>query len=97
MRFDAMCPQPTSQPEAVTPSFKSHHNPCYRTARLGCLARPTSEQLEKRCFVRLELLRRMTLNTRNDTGDKPARQAHLNHCDQGAILFQGGEGSTQIV
>jgi hypothetical protein len=97
MRFDATSPQPTSQPEAVTPSFKSHHGPGNHTAGLGCVVRPTSEQLEERCFVWLELLRRMTLDPRNDAGDEPAAQAHLDNHDQGAILFKGSEGFTQVV
>src|ERR1700730_847443 len=84
MRFDATCPQPTGQPEAVTPSSKSHHGPRNHTARLGCLFRPTSEQLEKRCFFRLELLRWMTLDTRNDASDEPARRAHFDDDDQRA-------------
>src|SRR6516164_3173134 len=97
MGFDATRPQPTSQPEAVTPSFEGDHGPGDHMARLRCLVRPASEQLEQRHFVRLKLLRWMALDTRKDTSDEPARKAHLDDHDQRAILLQGGEGPAQVV
>src|SRR5438105_13876071 len=48
-------------------------------------------------WARLQLLARLTLNTRNDTADQPARLAHLDDGNDRAILVQGDEGPAQVV
>src|SRR6476620_11819598 len=40
---------------------------------------------------------RLALDARHDTGNEPARQAHLNDRNQRAVRLEGGEGSAQIV
>src|SRR5205809_6445180 len=48
-------------------------------------------------WARLQLLARLTLNTRNNAADQPARLAHLDDGNDRAILVQGHEGPAQIV
>ena len=55
------------------------------------------QQPEQRPFVRVQLLCRMALYSRNDPGDEPARLAHLDDGDQRAILIQSGEASAQVI
>ena len=40
---------------------------------------------------------RLALDARHDTGNEPARQAHLNDRNQRAVRLEGGEGSAQVV
>src|SRR5438067_10493739 len=48
-------------------------------------------------WARLQLLARLTLNTRNNAADQPARLAHLDDGNDRAILVQGDEGSAQVI
>jgi hypothetical protein len=48
-------------------------------------------------WARLQLLARLTLNTRNDAANQPARLAQLDDGDDRAILVQGDEGPAQVV
>jgi hypothetical protein len=43
------------------------------------------------------LLQRLALDAKRDTGNEPARLAHLDDGDQCCILFESYEGSAQIV
>src|ERR1019366_9893681 len=54
-------------------------------------------QLQQCALVDRELFQRLALDARHDTGNEPARQAHLNDRNQRAVRFEGGEGSAQIV
>ena len=58
---------------------------------------PAMQQLEQSCFVWVQLLCQMPLRSRNNAGDEPARLAHLDHCDQRAILVESGERPAQII
>jgi hypothetical protein len=44
-----------------------------------------------------ELFQRLAFDARHDTGNEPARKAHLDDGDQCCILFESYEGSAQIV
>ena len=55
------------------------------------------QQLQQCALVNSELFQRLALDARHDTGNEPARQAHLNDSDQRAVRFKGGEGSAQVV
>src|SRR5205809_6311011 len=48
-------------------------------------------------WARLQLLARLTLNTRNNAADQPARLAHLDDGNDRAILVEGDEGPAQVV
>src|SRR5438105_5824735 len=48
-------------------------------------------------WARLQLLARLTLNTRNDAANQPARLAQLDDGYDRAILVQGDEGPAQVV
>jgi hypothetical protein len=48
-------------------------------------------------WARLQPLARLTLNTRNDAANHPARLAQLDDGDDRAILVQGDEGPAQVV
>jgi len=43
-------------------------------------------------LVDRELLQRLAFDARHDTGNEPARQAHLNDRDQRAVGLEGGGG-----
>src|SRR6516162_10876977 len=45
----------------------------------------------------LQLFARLTLNAGEDAANQPARLAHLDDGNQGAILVQGNEGPAQVV
>ena len=92
MGFDIAHLQPARQPEAVAASFKSNRDARDRTASLGSLIPPTLQQSQQRLLVRLELLQGVPLDTWNDPGDEPAREAHFDDRDECVILLKGGEG-----
>jgi hypothetical protein len=48
-------------------------------------------------WARLQLLVRLTLNTRNDAANEPARLAQLDDGNDRGILVQGDEGPAQVV
>src|SRR6516162_1136710 len=48
-------------------------------------------------WARLQLLARLTLNTRNGAANKPARLAQFDDGNDRAILVQGDEGPAQVV
>jgi hypothetical protein len=58
---------------------------------------PSMQQPQQCALVDRELFQRLALDARHDTGNEPARQAHLNDRNQRAVRFEGGEGSAQIV
>src|SRR5437667_10267991 len=55
------------------------------------------QQAKQPFWARLQLLARLTLNTRNNAADQPARLAQLDDGNDRAILVQGDEGSAQVV
>jgi len=61
------------------------------------LIAPAMQQAKQPFGIRLQLLARLTLNTRNDAANQPARLAQLDDGNDRAILVQGDEGSAQVV
>ena len=85
------------QPEAVAAGFEGNRNPRDRAAGPDRLIPPAMQQAKQPFWVRLQLLARLTLNTRNDAANQPARLAQLDDGNDRAILIQGDEGSAQVV
>jgi hypothetical protein len=97
MRLNATRLEPARQPEAVAAGFKGQRNPRDRAAGLDCLIPPAMQHGKQPFWARLQLLARLTLNTRNDAANQPARLAQLDDGNNRAILVQGDEGSAQVV
>src|SRR6516165_2893383 len=97
MRLDATRRKPARQPEAVAAGFEGNRNPRDRAAGPDRLIPPAMQQAKQPFWVRLQLLARLTLNTRNDAANQPARLAQLDDGNDRAILIQGDEGSAQVV
>ena len=95
--FDAVPPQPAGQPEAVAPRLERDRDPVDFAPDLLRFVAPAMQQLEQSCFVRVQLLCRVPLDSRNNAGDEPGRLAHLDHCDQRAILVESGERPAQVI
>src|SRR5215467_7071490 len=97
VRLDPSRLQPARQPEAVAAGFEGNRNPRDRAAGPDRLIPPAMQQAKQPFWVRLQLLARLTLNTRNDAANQPARLAQLDDGNDRAILIQGDEGSAQVV
>ena len=76
MRLDATRRKPARQPEAVAAGFEGKRNPGDRAAGPDRLI-PPMQQGKQPFWARLQLLARLTLNTRNDAANQPARLAQL--------------------
>src|SRR5258705_10834433 len=95
--LDAAHLEPARHPEAVTASLEGD---CNALDPASCFLRflsPSMQQLQQCALVDRELFQRLALDARHDTGNEPARQAHLNDRNQRAVRFEGGEGSAQVV
>src|SRR6516165_10073088 len=55
------------------------------------------QQGQQPFWVRLQLLARLTFNTRNEAANKPTRLAQFDDGNDRAILVQGDEGPAQVV
>src|SRR3954469_12911195 len=95
--FDAPGPEPARQPEPVAARLEGNGDAGDRAAVLGRLCTPAHQQTEQFHLSWFELLERMALDPWDNAGDEPARLAHLDDSDDGAILLQGSEGPAQIV
>src|SRR3954452_4394815 len=95
--FDAPGPEPARQPEAIAARLEGDGDAGDRAAVLGRLCTPAHQQTEQFHLAWFELLERMALDPWDNAGDEPARLAHLDDSDDGAILLQGRERPTQIV
>ena len=95
--LDATRRKPARQPEAVAAGFEGKRDPRDRAAGPDRLIPPAMQQAKQPFWVRLQLLARLTLNTRNDAANQPARLAQLDDGNDRAILIQGDEGSAQVV
>src|SRR5260221_3134106 len=95
--LDAARIEPARQPEAVTASLEGDCNALNPASCLLCFLSPSMQQLQQCALVDRELFQRLALDARHDTGNEPARQAHLNDRDQRALRFDGGERSAQVV
>src|SRR5690348_13554552 len=97
VRLDPARAQPAREPEAITARLEGNGDAPDGATGLGRLIPPALQQSEQRCFVRLQLLQRMTANARHDARDQPAGLAHFDDRQQCIILLKGGEGSAQVV
>ena len=88
--------QPARQPEPIATGLEGNRNARHGAAGRGRLILPSVQQPKQRCFVRLELLQRLSFDSRNDPGDEPARLTHLDDGNDSAILLQGSEASVQV-
>src|ERR1700731_2195194 len=89
--------QPAPQPKAVAAGFESKRNPRDRAAGPDRLIPPAVQHRKQPFRARLQLLARLTLNTRNDAANQPARLAQLDDGNDRAILVEGDEGPAQVV
>src|SRR5215467_814808 len=97
VRLDPSRLQPARQPEAVAAGFESQRNPRNIATGPNCLIPPAMQHRKQPFWARLQLLARLTLNTRNYAADQPARLAQLDDGNDRAILVQGDEGPAQVV
>src|SRR6202049_1215797 len=97
MRLHPARPQPARQPEAVSTSFEGQCNPRDFAASPDRLVAPAMQQAKQPFCTRLQLLARLALNAGKNTGNQPARLAHLDDGNDCAILVQGDEGPAQVV
>lgn len=65
-----------------------------RTSRPAWMAslRQRRNSLNTESGVGIELLERVTFKARDRRSNEPLCLAHLNHCDQRAVLIKGGKG-----
>ena len=77
MRLDPARFKPARQPKAVAAGFESKRNPRDRAAGPDRLIPPAVQHRKQPFRARLQLLARLTLNTRNDAANQPARLAQL--------------------
>src|SRR5205807_7537519 len=77
--------------------LEGQRNPRERSAGPYRLLLPAMQQAKQPFWARLQLLARLTLNTRNYTANQPARLAQLDDGNDRAILVQGDEGPAQVV
>jgi hypothetical protein len=89
--------EPARQPEAVAAGLECNRNPRDSAAGPDRLIPPAMQERKQPFWARLELLARLTLNTRNDAANQPARLAQLDDGNDRAILVQGDEGLAQVV
>jgi hypothetical protein len=89
-------PRALSQRASQKPSRPASKATAMRLIRCRFLS-PSMQQLQQCALVDSELFQRLALDARHDTGNEPARQAHLNDCDQRSVRFKSGEGSAQVV
>src|ERR1700751_1133324 len=97
VRLDASRLKPARQPEAVAAGFEGTRNPRNRATGPNRLIPPAMQHGKQPFGARLQLLVRLTLNTRNDAANKPARLAQFDDGNDRAILVQGDEGPAQVV
>ena len=81
----------------MTAGFEGKRNPRDRAAGPDRLIPPAMQQGKQPFWARLQLLARLTLNTRNYAADQPARLAHLHHRHQRAALLECREGTAQVI
>ncbi len=89
--------EPARQPEAVVSGLEGDGDTRDPVAFLLGLRPPAAQQLQQRMLIDREFLQRLTLNTRSNASDKPARLAHLDHRDQRRVHIQRVETPAEIV
>src|ERR1700736_1798912 len=73
VRLYATCLKPARQPKAVAAGFEGQRNPRDSAAGPDRLIPPAMQHGKQPFWARLQLLARLTLNTRNDAANQPAR------------------------
>jgi hypothetical protein len=97
VRLHPTCPEPTRKPKAVSTGFEGKRNPRDLAAGPNRLIPPAMQDGKQPFWARLQLLVRLTLNTRDYAANEPARLAQLDDGNDRAILVQGDEGPAQVV
>src|SRR4051812_46016337 len=97
VRLDPTGLQPAGQPEAVATGLECDSNPADGSSCSGRFVLPASEQVQKALLVWLKLLQGLAVNAWYDPGNEPIRPAHLDDCDNRAVLVQRKERSTQVI
>jgi len=97
VRLNATRLEPARQPKAVAAGFEGQRNPRDRAAGPDRLIPPAIQHGKQPFWARLQLLARLTLNTRNYAANQPTRLAQLDDGNDRAILVQGDEGPAQVV
>jgi hypothetical protein len=97
VRLNATRLEPARQPKAVAAGFEGNRDPRDCAAGLDRLIPPAMQHGKQPFWARLQLLVRLTLITRNDTAEKPARLAQFDDGNDRTILVQGDEGPAQVV
>ena len=70
---DAVRPEPTCQPEAVTAGLEGDYNALDPASRFLRFFPPSMQQLQQCALVDREFFQRLALNARHNTGNEPAR------------------------
>ena len=95
--LDAASLQPPRQPEPVTPRLIGEGHPSDGPVRLHRLRLPALQQPQQRIWIGLKFLQRLAVNIGNQSGNQPARLAHLDHHDQTGVLIKGVERTAQVI
>ena len=96
VNLDIACPQPAREPKAVAASLKGDDDTLDVAPSLAGFVAPTLQEFQQRRLISTQPLERLAFDARNDRRNEPARLAHLDHGDDRAILFKGGEGSAWV-
>src|SRR5215467_15275943 len=89
--------EPACQPEAVTAGLEGNDNAFDPASCFLRFLPPSMQQPQQCALIDRQLLQRLTLDARHDTGNEPARQAHLDDRNQCAGWLKGDGGPTQVV
>src|SRR5262245_11554796 len=89
--------EPACQPEAVTAGLEGNDNAFDPASCFLRFLPPSMQQPQYCALIDRELLQRLALDARRDTGNEPTRQAHFDDRNQCAGWFEGDEGPTQVV
>jgi hypothetical protein len=89
VRLDPTRLQPARQPEAVAAGFEGQRNPGDSAAGPDRLITPAIQHGKQPFWPRLQLVARLTLNTRKYAGNQPARLAQFDDGNDRAVLVYG--------
>src|SRR5215831_189683 len=77
--LDLPLPQPTRQPKAVPASLEGNDDPADRLANFYRLIAPTVQKVQKRIFIRLQLLQRIPGDAGYQPGNNPPLQTQFDY------------------
>jgi hypothetical protein len=95
--LDALTPQPAGEPETVTAGLEGDRDAGDRAACLSGLALPVAQKAQQPVLVRLQLLEGMAIKAWHHGGHEPAGLAHLDDCDDRAVLHECTPGPAQVI